>query len=99
LEFAQSGVEALSVLDELKKSNIPVPLVITDQKMPGIKGNELISRLADSLPSTRCIMLTGYADSEELKNLNKSNLLKCFNKPCDNQELMKFVREAMTDTS
>ncbi len=96
LEFAQSGEEAMSVLDELKDSNITVPLVITDQKMPGMKGHELIGQLAETLPSTKCIMLTGYTDSEDMKSLSKSNLLKCFNKPWDNFVLMRLAKQAVS---
>ena len=96
LEFAQSGEEALSVLEELQENNIQVQLVITDQMMPGMKGNELIEKVSSILPKTKCIMITGYADSEDLKNLNKENLLKCFHKPWDGTELIKFVKSTLT---
>lgn len=93
LEFAQSGEEALDIVDDLTQSKIAIPLIITDQMMPGIKGNELIKIITERLPQTKCIMLTGYAGSDDLKTLNNSNLIKCFNKPWDNKELMNSIRQ------
>ena len=93
LEFAQSGEEALDIVNDLKQNNISIPLIITDQMMPGIKGNELIKIITERLPQTKCIMLTGYAGSDDLKTLNNSNLIKCFNKPWDNKELMNSIRQ------
>lgn len=93
LEFAQSGEEALDIVEDLSQSKIAIPLIITDQMMPGIKGNELIKIITERLPETKCIMLTGYAGSDDLKTLNNSNLIKCFNKPWDNKELMNSIRQ------
>ena len=92
LEFAQSGEEALEIVEDLKQNNIAIPLIITDQMMPGIKGNELIKILTEKLPEIKCIMLTGYAGSDDLKTLDNSNLLKCLNKPWDNKELINSIK-------
>ena len=42
IEVAESGEEALEVLEELSKEGIEVPLIISDQIMPGMKGDELL---------------------------------------------------------
>ena len=45
LEIAESAEEALELLDELMEDEIEVPLVISDQIMPGMKGDELLVRI------------------------------------------------------
>jgi YesN/AraC family two-component response regulator len=59
LEFAQSGQEALDLVEELKGEGMSVPFLITDQMMPGMNGHEVIRKMAIVSPSTKCILLTG----------------------------------------
>ena len=95
LEFAQSGDEAISLVKDLRESNIEIPILITDQMMPGMKGSELIEQLESICPETKCVMLTGYADSEDMRSLKSRNLLKCFNKPWDNKDFIEFIKVSL----
>lgn len=93
VEFAQSGEEALGIINDLIENNIAIPLVITDQMMPGLKGTELINILSEKLPETKCIMLSGYTNSEELKGHIYTNLISCLAKPWNHEELMNLIRQ------
>lgn len=42
IETANSGEEAIEILDELNEDNIDVPVVISDQIMPGMKGDTFL---------------------------------------------------------
>ena len=53
---AASGIEALAVLKD-----VPHPLVITDIKMPGMSGIELLKKIRQSIPDTEVIIITSYA--------------------------------------
>jgi YesN/AraC family two-component response regulator len=94
IELASSGDEALEVLEELKDAGIAIPLVITDQMMPGMKGHELIDRIQSLFPKTSCVLLTGYAESEVLQELAKNKVLRCLNKPWDSKEIISVINEA-----
>jgi two-component system response regulator YesN len=52
---ASSGIEAMEVL-----SRIYIDIVITDIKMPGVNGLQLLDHIMKRWPSCRIIMLTGY---------------------------------------
>jgi DNA-binding NtrC family response regulator len=95
LEFAESGEEALELCEDFISQNTPVALVLTDEMMPGIKGHELITTLAETSPSTTCILLTGYADSEIINSITSANLARCLAKPWDNQELIATIDNAL----
>jgi len=66
IEVAGSGEEALELLDELIEENIEIPLVISDQLMPGIKGNELLERIHSLAPQALTILLTGQASMDDV---------------------------------
>jgi YesN/AraC family two-component response regulator len=94
LEFAQSGQEALDLVEELKGEGMSVPFLITDQMMPGMNGHEVIQKMAVISPLTKCILLTGYTDTHIIENLKEYNLLACLNKPWEREELIETIKSA-----
>ncbi len=59
VEVAQDAAEALEILATLTEQGVPIPVVISDHIMPGMKGDELLVRVHEQLPDTRTILLTG----------------------------------------
>lgn len=95
LEFAESGEEALEILEEFAQQNIHIAVVITDEMMPGMKGHELIERISSLSAGTPCILLTGYAQSEVMNHITSSNLAYCVSKPWDAAELIELVKKSI----
>jgi CheY-like chemotaxis protein len=83
--------KALSIL----KENQPVSVVITDQRMPGMTGVELLKQVYEQFPETVRIILTGFADSETTINaINDGHIYGYINKPWEPDELKTIVRRA-----
>ena len=83
--------KAMSILDE----NQPVAVVITDQRMPGMTGVELLKEVYARYPETVRIILTGFADSEAtIKAINDGHIYGYINKPWEPDELKSIVRRA-----
>ena len=97
LEFAESGEEALEILEEFTRKNIRIAAVITDEMMPGMKGHELIERIASLSAGTPCILLTGYAESEVMNHVTGSNMAHCVSKPWDSEELIELVKKSIAE--
>ncbi|MDY6781401.1 MAG: response regulator [Cyanobacteriota bacterium] len=96
VELAESAEEALEIIQELEESNIEVPLVITDQIMPGMKGDELLIELHKNRPEILKILLTGQASAEQVGNaVNKANLYRYIAKPWEATDLILTVKEAL----
>jgi CheY-like chemotaxis protein len=83
--------KAMSILEE----NQPVSVVITDQRMPGMTGVELLKEVYENFPETVRIILTGFADSEAtIKAINDGHIYGYINKPWEPDELKTIVRRA-----
>jgi thioredoxin reductase (NADPH) len=59
---AASGEEALATIRELKARGDPLAIVISDQRMPGIQGTDLLAQSRDAYPLARRVLLTAYSD-------------------------------------
>lgn len=84
---ATSGQEALDVLDRLALREQPVALVVTDQRMPGMSGIELLERARPHTATAKQLLLTAYADTEAaIRAINDVGLDHYLLKPWDPPE-------------
>lgn len=96
IEIAESAEEALEIFDELSNQQIQIPLVIADQIMPVMKGDEFLSLIKQRSPHTLTIMLTGQATAEAVgQAVNKANLFRYISKPWDENDLILTIRSAL----
>ncbi len=61
---AESGREALEVLDQLSSRGDPTALLVVDQRMPEMTGVEFLEASRRLDQGSRRVLLTGYADTE-----------------------------------
>jgi len=96
IETAESGEEALEVLEELLNEQIEVPIAIVDYLMPGMKGDEVMRQLHMKSPTTLTILLSGHVGNEEMKyTINRGNLHRYIAKPWDREQLFLIINEAI----
>ncbi len=89
---AQSGPEALTLLSQ----EGPFDLVISDQRMPGMTGVELLVRIAEAHPQTMRVVLTAFSDvAPMVKAINCGQVHHFLLKPYDAAELRAMVRDAL----
>lgn len=96
IESARSGEEALEIAQEAITSGDHIILVISDQRMPGMTGEVLLSKLNAIIPQSLKILLTGYTDIEAVQYaINHAGLYRYIQKPWDRQDLVLTVSEAV----
>lgn len=88
MEFVESGAQALARMAET-----PFDVVVSDMRMPGLNGAELLTQVMELHPQTVRIILSGHADKELI--------LQCvgathqyLSKPCDSESIKAAIQRA-----
>jgi signal transduction histidine kinase len=88
---AERADQALDIL----RLGTEVHVVITDQRMPGMTGTELLSKVREEFPDVIRLMMTGYSDVNSVVNaVNEGNVYRYIGKPWDPEELTAVIRHA-----
>jgi two-component system chemotaxis response regulator CheY len=88
IEVATSGNQAWEIIQEIISEGGSVEVVITDQVMPGLKGDELLEKVNQISPDTIKILLTGQAGLQDtIDAINKGGLNYFVEKPWNIEEL------------
>jgi DNA-binding NtrC family response regulator len=73
----------------------PVPLVITDLRMPRLDGLGLLKALAGRAPAPRVVLITAHGSERDAVEAMKAGAFDYFRKPFDTDELLAVVRRAV----
>ncbi|MDP1772716.1 MAG: adenylate/guanylate cyclase domain-containing protein [Methylobacter sp.] len=88
---ATSGAEAIKIISEQA-----VDLIICDQRMPDISGDQVLKYALEQQPKAIRILLTGYADTESLvRCINEAQIYKYISKPWEPEMLRLTVVRAL----
>ena len=89
---AESGIHALEILEQEGEFAV----IISDQRMPEMKGTEFLKKTLPQFPDTVRIILTGFTDIEDLvEAINSGQVYKYITKPWDPHELRGVVDRAL----
>ena len=92
VKTATSGQDAIALV---RVNDFDV--VISDQRMPGMTGVELLREIRKLAPRAMRILLTGYSDYQAiLRSVNESEVFRFINKPWNITELPRIVEQAAT---
>jgi DNA-binding NtrC family response regulator len=87
---ATSGEEALRIL-----ANSDVQVILSDYRMPGMSGVELLTEAHRLQPDAVRMVLSGYADIEAITEaINCGRIYKFLNKPWNSEQLQEVVADA-----
>lgn len=90
---ATHGEHALELLTQQ-----PVAIVITDYRMPGLTGAELLQQIQQRHPHTIGLILSAFTDRQMLIScLNSGVAYKFIEKPWDDQLLLQDIRAALSE--
>lgn len=74
-----------------------IGVIISDQRMPGMTGAELLSRVREMYPPVVRIVLSAFSELEAvIDSINRGAIYKFLTKPWDNDLLREHVRDAFT---
>jgi signal transduction histidine kinase len=86
-----SGMEAVEII-----ANDEVDLILSDQRMPGMTGDQLLRRAKELKPDTIRMLFTGYADIQAvISAVNEGHIFRYILKPWDSTELEGIIRQGI----
>ncbi len=87
---AETTAEALRMIDEN-----PIDCVLSDHKMPGMTGLELLERVATRRPDAARLLITGWNLEIDASELERLGVHRVLSKPWDDAELKQALRAAI----
>ena len=91
--FESSGEAAL---ETIRKTEIFFPVILSDQRMPEMKGSAFLEKSIELLPDSFRILMSGYSDLEAvIEAVNKGRIHRFIPKPWSNEELLNAVLEGI----
>jgi len=95
VHVAATGEEALAIAGDA-----PLDVVVTDQRMPGMTGVDLLERLRRLRPDLAGIVLTGYADMGALESaINRAGAFRFLRKPWEPADILEAIQQASDHVS
>ncbi|WP_066053596.1 response regulator [Robertmurraya korlensis] len=85
---ARNGIEAFSVIEQKQPD-----IVISDIKMPGMNGLELVEKVNSVFPDIRFILLSGFSEFDYAKQAMAYGVKHYLLKPCNEHSIMDAVTE------
>jgi len=74
----------------------PIHVIVSDQKMPLMRGADLLKQVKEKSPHTMRLLLTGYSELDAVvDSVNEGEIFRFLNKPWDAQDLRSTVAQAM----
>jgi two-component system, probable response regulator PhcQ len=88
---ADSGAEALALLGAEE-----IDVVVSDERMPGMGGTDLLTEVRRRRPDTLRMLLTGQTSLDLLiRAVNEGHITHFFSKPCHPADLAQVIHQAL----
>lgn len=85
-----------AAIELVKRSTVPIDLVITDMMMPGVSGPTMVERLIGMYPDLKVLYMSGFADETALNNQAwQGRPIDFLQKPMSAAALTRKVREIL----
>ncbi len=95
---AASGELALDKLTQMLDGDAaePVDVLVSDMRMPGIDGAQLLEEVHARWPALVRVLLTGHSNTDSaVAAINRGRILRYLRKPWDDAELLSTVHEGI----
>jgi CheY-like chemotaxis protein len=95
LDMGYSVITAVNGLDGLEKlkSNQPISVIISDQKMPKIEGNAFLQMAKEISPHSQRVMITAFRDPKIMEeSVNSGEVFRFLHKPVKIESVEEIVK-------
>ncbi len=91
---ATNGIDALELIEDHQPD-----IILTDIRMPGLDGLTLIEKISKIVPSTYCIIMSGFNEIEYYKKAIQLDVIDYLEKPITIERIENCLDKAMKKNS
>lgn len=89
---ARNGLEALAFIEENRPD-----IILSDIKMPGMDGLQLVEKVHELYPHTAFILLSGFSEFDYARTAMQFGVKHYLLKPCNENTIMQALTEVVND--
>lgn len=93
------AVDGRAALSHIERERECIDLLITDVRMPGLTGKELLTSMREKRPEAPVIVITAFGSVEQAVDMVKAGAFQYLTKPFDTDELLRTVEKALEQSA
>ncbi len=93
------AIDGRAALAHLERNQELVDLMITDVRMPGVGGDQILAAMREKRPESPVIVITAFGSVEQAVEMVKAGAFQYLTKPFDSEELLKTVETALAESA
>lgn len=92
------AIDGRSALAHLERQQEVIDLLLTDVRMPGMTGDQLLARMRELRPEAPVVVMTAFGSVEQAVEMVKAGAFQYLTKPFQTDELLRVVEKALAET-
>lgn len=92
------AIDGRSALAHLERHQEVIDLLLTDVRMPGITGDQLLARMRELRPESPVVVMTAFGSVEQAVEMVKAGAFQYLTKPFQTDELFRVVEKALAES-
>ncbi|MGE0887393.1 MAG: sigma-54-dependent transcriptional regulator [Blastocatellales bacterium] len=93
------AIDGRAALAHIDRESEQFDLLITDVRMPGMTGGELLAKMREKRPESPVVVITAFGSVEQAVDLVKAGAFQYLTKPFDTDELLLIIEKALEDSA
>lgn len=93
------AIDGRAALAHLERTQEVLDLMITDVRMPGVGGDQILAAMREKRPESPVIVITAFGSVEQAVEMVKAGAFQYLTKPFDSEELLKTVETALAESA
>ena len=93
------AIDGRSALAHLERQQEMIDLLLTDVKMPGLTGDQLLAKTRALRPEVPVVVMTAFGSVEQAVEMVKAGAFQYLTKPFETDELLRVVEKALVETA
>ena len=94
-----AAIDSRAALAHIERDREQIDMLITDVRMPGMTGDQLLAVMREKRPEAPVIIVTAFGSVEQAVEMVKAGAFQYLTKPFDSVDLLRTVESALSESA